>query len=66
MKDLFAESEGKNIGIFIRNQLVSKLLVDTDELIDDIIITDIPTVQLANVFADDVNVGLHVTFTPIP
>jgi len=66
IKDLFAESEGKNIGIFIRNQLVSKLLVDTDELIDDIIITDIPTVQLANVFADDVNVGLHVTFTPIP
>lgn len=66
MAKLFEENEGKSIGIFVRNQLVSKLLVDTNELKDDIVITDIPTVQLANVFADDVNVGLHVTFTPVP
>jgi preprotein translocase subunit SecD len=66
MSDIFKENKGKSIGIFVREQLVSKLLVDTDELKDDIVITDIPTVQLANVFADDVNVGLHVTFTPVP
>lgn len=66
MAQLFKENKGKSIGIFVRNQLVSKLLVDTNELKDDIVITDIPSIQLANVFADDVNVGIHVTFTPVP
>ena len=63
MSEMFAENFGKSIGIFVRGQLVSKLLVETDELKEDIIITDIPTVGLAEVFADDVNVGLYVTFT---
>ncbi len=66
MAEVFKDNKGKFIGIFVRNQLVSKLLVDTDELKDDIVITDIPTVQLANVFADDVNVGIHMTFTLVP
>lgn len=65
MAELFAENKGKYIGLFVRERLISKLLVDTDELKDDIIISDIPTVKLARVFADDVNVGLHVTFTPV-
>lgn len=64
MGSLFEENQNKYIGIFVRGSLVSKLLVDTNELKDEIIITDIPTVQLANVFADDVNVGMHVQFTP--
>ncbi|PIR52562.1 hypothetical protein COU76_05920 [Candidatus Peregrinibacteria bacterium CG10_big_fil_rev_8_21_14_0_10_49_10] len=66
MGKLFKENKGKFIGIFVRSQLVSKLLVETDELKDDIVITDIPTVQLAHVFADDVNVGIHMTFRPLP
>jgi len=66
MSDVFKENVGKSIGLFVRDQLVSKLLVETDEVLDDIIITDIPTVQLANVFADDMNVGLHSTFTILP
>ncbi|PIQ75812.1 hypothetical protein COU78_00380 [Candidatus Peregrinibacteria bacterium CG10_big_fil_rev_8_21_14_0_10_49_24] len=66
MGSLFEENQNKYIGIFVRGSLVSKLLVDTNELKDEIIITDIPTVQLANVFADDVNVGMHVTFTLAP
>lgn len=65
MAEVFQQNNGKYIGLFVRDQLVSKLMVETDQLKDDIIITDIPTVALANVFADDVNVGLHVTFEPI-
>lgn len=64
--ELFKKMKGKNIGIFVRGQLVSLLLVETDELKDDIVIQDIPSVDLAHVFADDVNVGIHVTITPLP
>lgn len=64
MKDLFAKNNRKFIGIFVRDQLVSKLLVDTDVLIDDIIISDVPSLELAQIFVDDMNVGLHVTFVP--
>lgn len=66
MADLFAAKKGKYIGIFVRGQLISKLLVDTDELKDDIVIRDIPSPELAQIFAEDVNVGLHVMFTPVP
>jgi preprotein translocase subunit SecD len=65
MGKLFKENKGKYIGLFVRNRLVSKLLVETAELKDDIIITDIPTAELAGIFADDVNVGLHVKFVPV-
>lgn len=65
MESIFSESEGKIIGLFVRERLVSKLLVSTDTLEDEIVITDIPTVELARIFADDVNVGLYVTFSPV-
>jgi preprotein translocase subunit SecD len=64
MQKVFQENHEKFIGIFVRDQLISKLLVDTDALRDDIVITDIPTLELANVFVDDMNVGLYVTFIP--
>lgn len=66
MANLFADKQGSYIGIFVRDQLISKLLVDTGELKDDIVIRDIPSPELAQIFAEDVNVGLHVTFTPVP
>lgn len=66
MKQLFKENKGKFVGIFVRGKLVSKLKVETDELKDDVVIQDIPSYDLASVFADDVNVGLHATFTPKP
>ncbi len=66
MVDLFKRMEGKNIGIFVRGQLVSKLQVESAELKDDIIIRQIPNVDLAQTFGDDVNVGIHVTFTQLP
>lgn len=66
MADLFKRMKGKNIGIFVRGQLVSKLEVETAELKEDIIIRQIPNVDLAQTFGDDVNVGIHVTFTQLP
>lgn len=66
MADLFSRMNGKNIGIFVRGQLVSLLQVETAELKDDIIIRQIPSMDLATVFAEDVNVGIHVQFTPVP
>lgn len=66
MAAIFRVMKGKSIGIFVRDRLVSKLKVDTDELKDDIVIQGIPDPAMAEVFAEDVNVGLHVTFTPAP
>jgi preprotein translocase subunit SecD len=66
MRKVFKQNVGKQIGLFVREKLIAKLQVDTAELKDDIIITGIPSADLARVFADDVNVGLHVTFTPLP
>ena len=65
MRALLAENEGKNIGLFIRGNLTAKLLVEPGSFQDHIAISQIPSVELAHVFADDVNVGLHVTFEPL-
>ncbi len=65
MRKVFKQNVNKQIGLFVRGKLIAKLQVDTAELKDDIIITGIPSSELARVFADDVNVGLHVTFTPL-
>lgn len=66
MAKIFKEMNGKNIGIFVRGQLVSLLQVATGTLADDIVIQDIPSLELAQTFAEDVNVGIHVTVTPLP
>lgn len=66
MNEMFKKNNGKYIGLFVRNALMSKLLVESNALKDQIIIHDIPSVEFAHVFADDVNVGLYVRFTPRP
>ncbi len=66
MATVFKENRGKSIGIFVRDQLIAKLLVDNVELQDEIVITEIPSLDVAKVFTDDVNVGMHVTFVPVP
>ncbi|MDD5624043.1 MAG: hypothetical protein PHI23_05045 [Candidatus Peribacteraceae bacterium] len=62
MKKIFQEHQGEFLGLFVRDILMSKMYIDTNELKDDIIITGVPR-ELAGVFADDVNSGLHVTFS---
>lgn len=66
MNGLFETMQGKNIGLFVRGQLVSKLAVEAGAMDQALMISGIPTPELAGIFADDVNVGTHVTFTPIP
>ena len=51
------------VGLFVRGRLMSKLQVKGEELSKEILIQDIPNPLLADIFADDVNVGTHVTFS---
>lgn len=64
MERVFEENSERFIGVFVREKLVAKLYVDTDSLKDNIMITDIPSLELARIFANDVNVGVHVAFSP--
>ncbi len=61
---VFQRYQGKSIGIFVRDILVSKLTVDGKVDPDRIAITGVPSAQVAKIFVDDVNVGLHVSFLP--
>ena len=63
--DVLTANKGKNIGIFVRGLLVSKLRVANSALSDRIVISGVPNERIAEVFTDDVNVGLRVTFLPL-
>lgn len=64
MAEVFTRNSDKFLGLFVRGQLAAKLKVDKEKLKNIIVISELPSVEIAHVFADDVNVGLHVTFTP--
>lgn len=64
LEEAFKGNTGENIGIFVRDLLVSKMQISTESISEHIIIGGIPSAGIAEVFADDVNVGLHVLFTP--
>jgi preprotein translocase subunit SecD len=51
------------VGLFVRDNLMSKMQIEGAELRKEIVITGIPTPDIATIFADDVNVGTHVTFS---
>jgi len=59
----FKGNTGKHVGIFVRDLLVSKMTIATDTVTDHILISGIPSERVAQIFADDVNVGLHAIFT---
>lgn len=61
--DVFTKNEGKDLGIFVRDLLVSKLTIGKEAVGDSIVINGIPSERIAEIFADDVNVGLHVHFS---
>lgn len=67
-KELFKrvqqENNNKTLGIYVRDRLVSTMRVAPGQTSEAIVISNVPSVEVANVFADDVNVGLHVTFQP--
>ncbi|MDB4978485.1 MAG: hypothetical protein JWM56_671 [Candidatus Peribacteria bacterium] len=62
---VFKQNQGKTIGIFVRNKLVSSMAVNKVKPEDVIIISNVPSMVIANIFADDVNVGLHTQYVPV-
>lgn len=63
IQSIFRENVGKNIGIFVRSQLMSSFQITDPNVGDTIAIGGAPSANIAEVFADDVNVGLLVSFT---
>lgn len=62
--DVFTKNKGKYIGIFVRDLLVSKLRISDAKTTNHLLIGGIPSAKIAEIFADDVNAGLFVTYTP--
>lgn len=65
MRAVFGKNVGNTLGLFVRGRLVSALDVKEADLPDPLVIDGIPDAELAQIFADDVNVGLRVTVTPL-
>lgn len=63
MDTLFRENVGKNIGLFIRNQLAANFAISQDSFGGAITIPNVPSAEIAQIFADDMNVGINMTFT---
>lgn len=63
MRTLFKKYDGRAMGIFVRGMLVAKVKLKNDKIDRTITIKNVPTREIAEVFADDMNVGLHMTFT---
>jgi hypothetical protein len=61
LKKIFAENKGMTVGIFVRDKLVSQL-TDPGTEQESIVISGIPSPEIATIFADDVNVGVHMGF----
>ena len=65
LKTVFQENKGKAIGIFLRGNLMSKIMVTDSTPSESVVVDGIPNLEIAHVFADDVNVGLHVRFEEV-
>ena len=63
MRTLFKKYDGKTMGIFVRGMLVAKVKLQGEKIEKTITIKGVPSREIAEVFADDMNVGLHMTFT---
>ncbi len=65
MQSVLAQREGTTLGLFIRNMLTASMKVNGNDITRTIQIPGVPSADLAKVFADDMNVGIHMTFSPI-
>jgi hypothetical protein len=62
MQTLFTEQKGNTIGLFVRDRLTAAVSIDKDfEKV--LVIEGLPSGEIAKIFADDMNVGIHMTFT---
>lgn len=64
LEKTFKGNTGKNVGIFVRDLLVSKMNISSEEVGKHIVIGGIPSAKIAEVFSDDLNVGLHTRLHP--
>lgn len=62
---IFAANVGNDLGLFVRGRIVSALTIGAAELPSPLVIDGVPDAEMAQIFADDVNVGTHVTVTPL-
>lgn len=61
-KALFADNTDNTIGMFVRDRLAAAIQGSPDEFERVLAITGLPSGEIAKVFADDMNVGIHMTF----
>ncbi len=61
---ILQENPNKMVSLYVRDRLVSTMRVEPNQPAESIVISNVPSFEVANVFADDVNVGLHVQFIP--
>ena len=63
VKDALSQTKGMQVALIVRNQLVSTFQSQGVGR-ENIMIDGVPTAELAGIFADDVNVGVHASFVP--
>ena len=64
MQTIFSEQNGSTVGLFVRSRLMASMEINGDTITRTIEIPGVPSGDLAKVFADDMNVGIHMTFIP--
>jgi len=62
VQTLFEEQADNTIGLFVRNRLTAAVKI-SDDFEKVLVIEGLPSGEIAKVFADDMNVGIHMTFT---
>ena len=66
MKTVFRDQSENSIGLFVRGRLAASMAVAKGMQFDRVIdIPGLPSADLAKVFADDMNVGIHMTLHPV-
>jgi len=63
LSEVFSNHQGGELGLFVHDRLMARMPIDSGEPKEEIIIAGIPVPDMAGIFADDVNVGTHVTFS---
>ena len=64
LQKLFKEHVGEDLGLFVKDILVSKLTIKDPTIGSSLVIQGVPSPKVAEIFADDVNVGLFTTLVP--
>jgi hypothetical protein len=63
--EIFREHIGETMGLFVRGLPIYQFVVEQGDVSGDAFVIKVPQAGLAAVFTDDVNTGLHITFTSV-